>query len=84
MPAASQRPISASAFTDSATAATWRTVPSWFLVATKDKAMAPGLERFEAKRAGSHTVEVNSSHVAMISHPDVVARLIRSAAAATD
>ncbi|WP_330302594.1 MULTISPECIES: hypothetical protein [unclassified Streptomyces] len=53
------------------------------LVATGDRAIASALERFEAQRAGLHTVEVNSSHVAMISHPDLVTKLGKSAAAAT-
>ncbi|MFF8914780.1 alpha/beta fold hydrolase [Streptomyces sp. NPDC015032] len=78
--AASQRPISGAAFMEKTTAAAWRTIPSWALVATRDKAIAPDLERFGAKRAKSHTVEVDSSHAAMISHPDVVADLIRLAA----
>ncbi|MEU6342902.1 alpha/beta hydrolase [Streptomyces sp. NPDC046977] len=79
--AAEQRPIATAAFTQAATGAAWRTVPSWALVATEDHAINPALERFEAERAGSRTVEVASSHVAMISHPDVVTRLIREAAA---
>jgi hypothetical protein len=47
-----------------------------------DKAIAPDLERFEAKRARSHPVEVNSSHVAMMSPPDAVTDLVRTAAGA--
>ncbi|MFJ5216932.1 alpha/beta fold hydrolase [Streptomyces sp. NPDC088354] len=81
--AAEQRPIAMTAFTERATGAAWRTVPSWALVATEDHAINPALERYEARRAGSHTVEVDSSHVAMISHPDAVTRLIREAAAST-
>ncbi|WP_328404683.1 alpha/beta hydrolase [Streptomyces sp. NBC_00390] len=79
--ARSQRPISASALMDKAPAAAWRTIPSWSMIATGDKTIPPDLERFGAKRAGSHTVEVNSSHVAMLSHPDAVTDLIRQAAA---
>ncbi|MFE2530720.1 alpha/beta fold hydrolase [Streptomyces sp. NPDC059371] len=78
--AAAQRPIAATAFTDKATSAAWRTIPSWAAVATNDKAIAPDLERFEATRAGSHTVEIDSSHSVMISHPDAIAELIRDAA----
>jgi pimeloyl-ACP methyl ester carboxylesterase len=81
--AATQRPISASAFADKAASAAWKTIPSWFLVATQDRTIAPDLERFEAKRAGSHTIEVNSSHVAMISHPEAVTELILDAARTT-
>lgn len=78
--ASAQRPISGDAFTDRATAAAWRTIPSWALVATRDKVVAPDLARFEARRAKSHTVEVDASHSAMISHPDTVADLVRQAA----
>ncbi|MEU8763693.1 alpha/beta hydrolase [Streptomyces sp. NPDC048659] len=81
--ATEQRPVTAAGFAEKATAAAWKTIPSWFLVARQDKAIAPDLERFEAKRAKSHTVEIDSSHVAMMSHPDVVTRLIEQAAGAT-
>ncbi|MFI9610485.1 alpha/beta fold hydrolase [Streptomyces sp. NPDC052023] len=81
--AASQRPISASAFGDSATAAAWRDIPSWALVAKQDKTLGAQLERFEAERAGSHTVEIDSSHVPMVSHPGAVTSLIESAARST-
>ncbi|MGW1104875.1 alpha/beta fold hydrolase [Streptomyces sp. NPDC002540] len=78
--AAAQRPISGAAFMEKAAGAAWRTIPSWALVATRDKAIAPDLERYEAKRAKSHMVEVDSSHVAMVSRPDAVAELVRKAA----
>ncbi|WP_431950930.1 alpha/beta fold hydrolase [Actinacidiphila sp. bgisy167] len=81
--AAEQRPIALRAFTDKAPGAAWRTIPSWALVAADDHAINPALERFQAKRAGSHTTEVASSHVAMLSHPDTVARMIREAADST-
>ncbi len=62
------------------THAAWRTKPSWAVVATADRAIHPDLERFMTKRAGSTTIEVNSSHVAYISHPAQVAKLIEQAA----
>lgn len=80
--AATQRPIAAAALADRATSAAWRTIPSWAAVATRDKALPPALERFEARRAGSHTIEIDSSHVGMISHPDAITDLIRAAARA--
>ncbi|MGW6217363.1 alpha/beta fold hydrolase [Streptomyces sp. NPDC055109] len=80
--AAAQRPIAATAFTDKVTSAAWRTIPSWAAVATNDKAISPALERFQAKRAGSHTVEIESSHSVMISHPDAITDLILAAARA--
>ncbi|MFJ4966493.1 short chain dehydrogenase [Streptomyces sp. ADI96-02] len=78
-----QRPVAQAGFGQKATAAAWKKIPSWFVVARNDKAIAPNLERFEARRAKSHTVEVDSSHVAMISHPDLVTDQIRAAAHAT-
>ncbi|MEO3972938.1 alpha/beta hydrolase [Streptomyces sp. CAU 1734] len=81
--AVEQRPVAQAGFGQNATAAAWKTIPSWFIVSKNDKAIAPDLERFEAKRAHSHTIEINSSHVAMMSHPDVVTKQIRAAANAT-
>jgi pimeloyl-ACP methyl ester carboxylesterase len=81
--AAEQRPLDASAFGDTATGAAWRTIPSWALIANQDEALGAPLERFEAQRAGSHTIAINSSHVAMISHPGVVTSLIETAAVTT-
>ena len=54
---------------------------SWYLVARQDQTIPPDAERFMARRAGAHTVEINSSHVAMMSNPDPVTDLIRTAAA---
>ncbi|MFH8619237.1 alpha/beta fold hydrolase [Streptomyces sp. NPDC017979] len=81
--AVEQRPIAAACFEEAAPGAAWRTVPSWFVVSQHDKAIAPNLERFQAERAKSTTVEVDSSHVSMMSHPEVVADQIRAAAKAT-
>ncbi|GHC83196.1 alpha/beta fold hydrolase [Streptomyces flavofungini] len=81
--AASQRPIAAEAFGQPAKHAAWKTIPSWALVAKKDHAIAPSLERFMAKRADAHITEVNSSHAVMVSHPDVVGDVINRAYRAT-
>ena len=58
----------------------WRTKPSWYIVANNDRTVHPDLERFAAKRMGAHTYDVNSSHVPMLSHPDFVLDVIRTAA----
>jgi pimeloyl-ACP methyl ester carboxylesterase len=60
----------------------WKSKPSWFIVATKDQTVHPDLQRFLAKRMGAAVVEVESSHVPMLSKPDVVIDVIRKAAAA--
>ncbi|MEU1534000.1 alpha/beta fold hydrolase [Streptomyces fagopyri] len=79
--ASTQRPIAQSAFTDKPTAAAWRDKPVYVLVGTQDRAINPNLERYEAKRAHARrTVEINSSHVSLISQPQAVTDLIVSAA----
>jgi pimeloyl-ACP methyl ester carboxylesterase len=82
---ATQRPFDVDSFIYPTQAAAWRTIPSWALVAGRDKAIPPECERFMYRRANARKiVEVrNSSHVAMISHPRIVADLIDEAARAT-
>jgi len=63
-------------------AAAWRSKPSWYIVAKKDRTVHPDLERFFAKRMGATTHEVDSSHVPMLSHPKAVLDVIRAAAKA--
>jgi pimeloyl-ACP methyl ester carboxylesterase len=60
----------------------WRSKPSWYIVATKDRTIQPELERFVAKRMGATTFETDSSHVPMLSQPDFVLDVIRKAATA--
>ena len=82
--AATQRPLSAAAFTSTLTVEpAWKTIPSWYLVSKQDKAMAPDLERFQADRMHAHTSQIDSSHAVYISHPKAVADLIEQAARAT-
>ncbi|MEU1166185.1 alpha/beta fold hydrolase [Streptomyces sp. NPDC005921] len=79
--AATQRPIAMSAFTDKLTGAAWRTKPVYALVGKQDRAINPDLERFEAKRANARrTVQIDSSHVSLVSHPQAVKDLIAEAA----
>jgi len=58
----------------------WKTKPSWYIVAKNDQTVHPELERFVAKRMGATTVEAASSHVPMLSQPDLVLDVIRKAA----
>ena len=58
----------------------WRTKPSWYIVANQDQTVQPDLERFVAERMGARTYHLDSSHVAMLSHPDYVLDVIRAAA----
>ncbi len=69
-------------FSRNAPGTAWKSKPSWFIVANKDHTVHPDLERFAAKRMGATIRAVDSSHVPMLSHPDVVIDVIRSAAKA--
>ncbi len=80
--AATQKPIASVAFEQSVTDIAWKTIPSWFLVTQADRAINPDLQRFMAQRIDAKTIEVNSSHVSFISHPNEVAQLIKQAATA--
>ncbi|MFF4959989.1 alpha/beta fold hydrolase [Streptomyces sp. NPDC001222] len=82
--AVAQRPLAAGAFTETASAAAWRTKPSWALVAGADQAINPEVERFGAQRAGATVVELSgASHAVAVSEPKEVAALIRDAVRAT-
>jgi pimeloyl-ACP methyl ester carboxylesterase len=77
-----QQPLAAATLQDVMGVPAWKSHPSWFLVAENDEAIPPDAERQFAKRMGATAVEVPSGHVAMVSHPDDVARLITAAAEA--
>src|ERR1700678_4227873 len=71
-------------FSATITTAAWRTKPSWMVVAGSDRTINPDLERWYAKRAGSHTVEIaGASHSVYVSHSKEVADVIESAARAS-
>jgi pimeloyl-ACP methyl ester carboxylesterase len=78
--AATQRPGALAALITPSGPPAWESVPSWYLVARQDRIIPPEAERAMAARAGATTVEVTSSHVAMMSRPHVVVRMIRAAA----
>src|SRR5215469_6184872 len=69
-------------FTQKVEGTAWRSKPSWYIVATKDRTIQPELERFVAKRMGATVFETGSSHVPMLSQPDFVLDVIRKAATA--
>ena len=75
-----QEPFQKTLLTGKTTHAAWRSKPSFYAVSTEDRTINPDLERFMAKRMGAKTIEVKSSHLSLISHPDEIARLILDAA----
>ena len=74
-----QTPLAASTLDDVMTTPAWKSWPTWFAVAQHDEVIPPDAERQFAQRMGATTVEVDSSHVVMISHPDEITALIQSA-----
>ncbi len=80
--AATQRPVAAAAFSDASGPPAWRKLPCWAVVATGDKAAGADVVRAHAQRAGADIVEVEGSHVIMISQPQAVTDHILKAAQA--
>jgi pimeloyl-ACP methyl ester carboxylesterase len=77
-----QQPLSVNAFSDVMTVPAWKSLPSWYLVAQADQALAPDAQRMFANRMGATIAEVPSGHLAMVSHPADVVKLIEAAAEA--
>jgi pimeloyl-ACP methyl ester carboxylesterase len=75
-----QVPFQKRLLTAKTTHAAWRSKPSFYAVSTEDRTINPELERFMAKRMGARTIELKSSHLSMISHPEAITNLILEAA----
>jgi pimeloyl-ACP methyl ester carboxylesterase len=75
-----QQPLHTSTLADVMGVPAWKSLPSWYLVATHDEAIPPDAERLFAQRMGATTIELESGHVAMVSHAAETAELIATAA----
>ena len=75
-----QQPFHKALLTGKTTHAAWRSKPSYYAVSTEDRTINPDLERFMAKRMGAKTIEVKSSHLSLLSHPNEIAKLVLEAA----
>jgi pimeloyl-ACP methyl ester carboxylesterase len=75
-----QEPFHKALLTGKTTHAAWRSKPTYYAVSTEDRTINPDLERFMAKRMGAKTIEVKASHLALISHPEEITRLVLEAA----
>ena len=82
--AISQVPTSAAVFGAKATAPSWKSKPTFAVIARQDRMINPDLQRFMARRAQSHTIELPGSHAAFLSHASEVAALIEKAAKAAN
>jgi len=79
---ATQVPLAASAVEEKVQSPAWETKRSWYIVAAHDRVISPDLERYKSKLIKATTIELNSSHVPMISQPDKVTAFIVNAAQA--
>ena len=80
--AATQRPVAEPAFSEPSGPPAWKSLPTWAVVATGDKAAGADVIRSMAQRAGATITEAEGSHVIMVSQPETVANVILTAAAA--
>lgn len=78
--ATAQVPISGKAFSETVSQVGWKEKPSWYVLTTKDRAVAPEVQKFMADRMGAKVVPVASSHLAPVSHPGAIADVIDRAA----
>lgn len=60
----------------------WKSKPSWYILTKQDHTVNPDLQRWVSKRMGATVIELDSSHVPMLSQPDRVLAVIRQAAEA--
>jgi pimeloyl-ACP methyl ester carboxylesterase len=77
--AATQRPVAQAAFTDASGPPAWKRLPSWAVVATADRAAGTDIVRSMAQRAGAEIVELEGSHLIMVSRPEAVTDVIVTA-----
>lgn len=80
---ATHAPPAADLLTQQAKGTAWRSKPTSYIVATKDRTVQPELQRFVSKRMGAKVYEIESSHVPMLSQPRKVLDVIRAAATHT-
>ena len=76
---ATQRPVAELAFSEPNGRPAWKTLPSWAVVATGDKAAGTDVVRSMAERAGATITEAEGSHVIMISQPKTVTEVVLQA-----
>jgi pimeloyl-ACP methyl ester carboxylesterase len=78
----SQVPWGLGALGGAVTDPAWRSKPSWYLVTADDRMIPPPAQRAMSERAGATVTESSGSHSVYVSRPEVVADLIKAAAAA--
>ncbi len=74
--------VSETLFQERTTVAAWRSRPSWYAISRQDRTISPELERFFAERMNATTVEIDSGHLSLVTHPQQITQLILDAARA--
>jgi pimeloyl-ACP methyl ester carboxylesterase len=77
---AAQGRVAETLFSERVTAAAWTSKPSRYAITLRDRTTAPGLQRFLAHRMRATTIEIDSGHLSLITHPEAIAELIMDAA----
>ena len=77
---ATQRPASIAGFAEPSGPPAWKGIRAWAVIGTQDRIITPGSQRAMAAKANATIIEVDASHVSMISHPDAITDVIRQAA----
>lgn len=77
---AEHAPILSSALTEKSGPPAWKTIPSWYVLGTEDKAIPPAVERFMADRMHAHITRIPTGHLAMVADPGAVTNVILDAA----
>ena len=81
--AATQAPVVFSAVNTPSGTPAWKTIPSWYVLGTIDKAIPPAIQLFMARRIHAHITRVKAGHLSMIADPGTIAKVITAAAKAT-
>jgi pimeloyl-ACP methyl ester carboxylesterase len=78
-----QKPVNSQIFGQKFGKPAWKSYPTWYMIATEDRAINPDLERLFAKRMNAKVEEIKASHVPFMSKPSEVIKIIEAAAKAS-
>ncbi len=79
----SQRPLTLSAGSDLSGPPAWATIPSWYVLGTRDRIITPTAQEFMAERANARITRIKAGHLGLITEPRAVTKVIERADRAT-
>jgi pimeloyl-ACP methyl ester carboxylesterase len=80
---ATQRPAALDQFFQPSGPPAWESIPAWALIGTEDRVITPASQQAMASNAGAQISTVDAGHLSLITRPNVVTKLIETAADAT-